>query len=248
MPNILRAVIFDLGGTLMFEREATRPIGAQGDEALTRYLREQGLELNLSTFPLEFRKKLDMYFNQREKDLFETTYSFVLRDILSSKGYNDMSDDLIRSALDRLFAVTQTNWILESDTLSTLKKIEADGYRMGLISNAGDDKDVQQMVQKFHISRFFDFVLTSAACSYRKPHPRIFEMALSNWYFLPSEAVMVGDNLTADVKGAKAAGLFGVWLTRRANSQPEEQADIQPDATISTLAELPSILDRLQVQ
>jgi putative hydrolase of the HAD superfamily len=248
MPNILRAVIFDLGGTLMFEREATRPIGAQGDEALTRYLRDQGLELNLSTFPLEFRKRLDTYFNQREKDLYETTYSFVLRDILSSKGYDDVSDDLIRSALDRLFAVTQTNWVLESDALSTLKKIEADGYRMGLISNAGDDKDVQQMVQKFRISRFFDFVLTSAVCSYRKPHPRIFEMTLSNWYFLPSEAVMVGDNLTADVKGAKAAGLFGVWLTRRANSHPEEQADVTPDATISTLAELPSILDRLQVQ
>ena len=94
----------------MFEREATRPIGAQGDEALTRYLRDQGLELNLSTFPLEFRKRLDTYFNQREKDLYETTYSFVLRDILSSKGYDDVSDDLIRSALDRLFAVTQTNW------------------------------------------------------------------------------------------------------------------------------------------
>ena len=248
MPNILRAVIFDLGGTLMFEREATRPISAQGDEALTLYLREQGLELNLSTFPLEFRKRLDSYFSQREKDLFETTYSFVLRDILGSKGYDDVSDDLIRNALDRLFAVTQTNWVLESDTLSTLKKIEADGYRMGLISNAGDDKDVQQMVQKFRISRYFDFVLTSAACSYRKPHPRIFEMALSNWYFLPSEAVMVGDNLTADVKGAKAAGLFGVWLTRRANSHPEQQADVTPDATISTLAELPSILDRLQVQ
>ncbi|MBV6400040.1 MAG: Phosphoglycolate phosphatase [Anaerolineales bacterium] len=248
MPSILRAVIFDLGGTLMFEREATRPISAQGDEALTLYLREQGLELNLSTFPLEFRKRLDSYFSQREKDLFETTYSFVLRDILGSKGYDDVSDDLIRNALDRLFAVTQTNWVLESDTLSTLKKIEADGYRMGLISNAGDDKDVQQMVQKFRISRYFDFVLTSAACSYRKPHPRIFEMALSNWYFLPSEAVMVGDNLTADVKGAKAAGLFGVWLTRRANSRPAQQADVTPDATISTLAELPSILDRLQVQ
>jgi putative hydrolase of the HAD superfamily len=248
MPNILRAVIFDLGGTLMYERDATHPVNSHGDEMLTQYLREQGLELNLSTFPMEFRKRLDKYFKQREQDLFETTYSFVLRDILTAKGYDDVSDDLIRNALDRLFAVTQENWVLEKDALATLKKLEADGYRMGLISNAGDDKDVQQLVKKFRISRYFDFVLTSAACSYRKPHPRIFELALSNWYFLPSEAVMVGDNLTADIKGAKAAGLFGVWLTRRATSQSAEQAETQPDATIATLTDLSSVLDRLQVQ
>ncbi len=248
MPNIFRAVIFDLGGTLMYEREASQPVNAQGDEALTLYLREQGLELNLSTFPLEFRKRLDKYFKQRQKDLFETTYSFVLRDVLSSKGYDDISDEIVRNALDRLFAVTQKNWVLEDDALSTLKKLEENGYRMGLISNAGDDKDVQQLIQKFRISRFFDFALTSAACSYRKPHPRIFEMALSNWYFLPSEAVMVGDNLTADIKGAKDAGLFGVWLKRRAGSQKVGQAEIQPDASLSTLSELSSVLDRLQVQ
>ncbi len=248
MPNILRAVIFDLGGTLMYERDAAQRVNAQGDEALTLYLREQGMELNLSTFPVEFRKRLDSYFKQREKDLLETTYSYVLRDILTSKGYDDVSDDVIRNALDRLFAITQTNWVLEDDALSTLKKLEESGYRMGLISNAGDDKDVQQLIQKFRISRFFDFALTSAACSYRKPHPRIFEMALSNWYFLPSEAAMVGDNLIADIKGAKEAGLFGVWLKRRAGSQSAEQVEIQPDAALSTLSELPSVLDRLQVQ
>jgi len=249
MPrNILRAVIFDLGGTLMYEREATHPVNARADEALTLYLREQGFELNLSTFPVEFRKRLGEYFSQREKDLLETTYSFVLRDVLADKGYQDLPDQIIRSALDRLFAVTQTNWILEDDTLSTLTKLENDGYRMGLISNAGDDKDVQQLVKKFDITRFFDFVLTSAACSYRKPHPRIFELALSNWYFLPSEAVMVGDNLVADIKGAQTVGLYGVWLKRRAGSKAAEQSDVKPDAGLTSLNELPALLDHLQVQ
>jgi putative hydrolase of the HAD superfamily len=129
-----------------------------------------------------------------------------------------------------------------------LKKLEENGYRIGLISNAGDDKDVQQLLQKFRVSRFFDFALTSAACSYRKPHPRIFEMALSNWYFLPSEAVMVGDNLDADIKGAKNAGLSSIWLKRRASSRKVHQTEIQPDAEISTLSELSAALDRLQVQ
>src|SRR5262245_4662745 len=104
MPrNFLRAVIFDLGGTLMYEREATRVVNARADEALTRYLIDQGMELNLSTFPLEFRRRLDKYFNQRERDLLETTYAFVLRDILADKGYDDLEDRVVRKALDRLF-------------------------------------------------------------------------------------------------------------------------------------------------
>jgi putative hydrolase of the HAD superfamily len=248
MPGkILRAIIFDLGGTLMYERESWHSINQHADEALTLYLREQGMELNLSTFPVEFRRRLDEYFKQREQDLYETTYSIVLRDVLTDKGYGDVSNDVIREALDRLFTITQKNWVLEEDAKPTIKRLEKEGYRMGLISNAGDDKDVQQLVNKFGIARYFDFILTSAACSYRKPHPRIFEMALSKWYFLSSEAVMVGDNLDADIRGAQNAGLSAIWLRRRAGSVNEEQAQVKADAVLSSLAELPAALDRLQV-
>ena len=67
MPrNFLRAVIFDLGGTLMYERASWDSLTAQADEALTNYLRELGMELNLSTFPREFRKRIGKYFKQRE--------------------------------------------------------------------------------------------------------------------------------------------------------------------------------------
>ncbi len=249
MPrNFLRAVIFDLGGTLMHERAAWEPVIAQADEALTNYLREQGMELNLSSFPSEFRKRIDRYFRQREKDLLETSYSFVLRDVLADKGYRDIPDALIRTALDRLFAITQANWVPEEDALPTLKRLEESGYRLGMVSNAGDDQDVQQLARRFGIFPYFDFILTSAACSYRKPHPRIFEMALSNWYFLPSEAVMVGDNLDADIRGAKSAGLYAVWISRRAGQQNGDPLLVQPDAELSSLSELPAVLDRLQVQ
>ena len=246
--NFLRAVLFDLGGTLMYERATWQSVNAHADEALTNYLRTEGLELNLSTFPREFRTRLSKYFSQREKDLLETTYSFVLRDVLKDKGYGNVPESTLRNALDRLFAITQTNWVLEEDALPTLQKLETDGYRMGLISNAGDDQDVQQLARRFGIAGYFDFILTSAACSYRKPHPRIFELALSNWYFLPSEAVMVGDNLDADVRGAQSAGLFTVWISRRAGERTDDQRSIQPDASLSSLSELPAILDRLQVQ
>jgi HAD superfamily hydrolase (TIGR01662 family) len=249
MPrNIIRAILFDFGGTLMFGRLDWAPVVSKADEALAVHLRSQGMELNLNTFPIEFRTRLSEYFKQRENDLLETTYTFVLREILKDKGYDDVSADTLRNALDSLFSVTQNNWVLEDDAILTLELLKKNGYNLGIVSNAGDDADVQQLALGFGINRYFDFILTSAACSYRKPHPRIFELALSHWYCPPSEAVMVGDHLDADIRGAKNAGLYGIWISRRANPEMEIQEQVQPDASLTSLSELPAILDRLQVQ
>jgi len=245
--NLIRAILFDFGGTLMHGRKDWTPIVAKADDTLTHYLRSEGIEVHINTFPTEFRKRLDDYFKQREKDLLETTYTFVLRELLKEKGYDDISSDVIRRSLDALFSVTQENWVLEDDALSTVRELRDKGYSLGIVSNAGDDADVQKLASNFGITEYFDFILTSAACSYRKPHPRIFELALSNWYCPPSEAAMVGDNLDADIRGAQNADIYGIWISRRADPVRDDQAQIQPDATLSSLSELPSTLDHLQI-
>jgi len=249
MPrNFIRAILFDFGGTLMYGRRNWVPIVAKADDALTSYIRAQGMEVSLTTFSTEFRKRLDEYFKQREEDLLETTYTFVLRELLKDKGYNDVESDVLRGALDALFSVTQENWVLEEDAIPTIEILRERGYKLGIVSNAGDDKDVQQLAKGFGISKYFDFILTSAACSYRKPHPRIFELALSNWYYPPSEAVMIGDNLDADIRGAQKAGLFGVWISHHSDSQKEMLEQVQPDASLSKLSEFPALLDQLQIK
>jgi len=43
-------------------------------------------------------------------------------------------------------------------------------------------------------------------------------------------------------------GIYGVWLSRRADPRTNDQFRIQPDASLSSLTELPAALDRLQVQ
>jgi len=246
--NFIRAILFDFGGTLMYGQRDWVPVIAKADDALTDFLCSQGMEVNPSTFPIQFRKRLDEYFKQREKDLLETTYTLVLRELLREKGYDDVPPETLRRALNALFAVTQENWVLEEDAIPTLRKLREMGYNLGIISNAGDDEDVQQLARKFGITEYFDFILTSAACSYRKPHPRIFELALSNWYCPPGEAVMVGDNLDADIRGAQNADIYGIWIKRRANPQMEVEEQVQPDASLTSLSELPSVLDRLQVE
>ncbi len=93
----------------------------------------------------------------------------------------------------------------------------------------------------------FDFVLTSAACFYRKPHPRAFEIALARWNIPPEEAVMVGDSLQADIFGAKNLGMKAIWITRRAQFTADEEQRIQPDFSLSELNELLPTLEQINL-
>ncbi len=244
MTSYIRAVLFDLGGTLMYSRDAWEPILEQGYQSLANSLYEQGFAINCAELSKTVRYHLDRYFARRDEDLFETTYLAVLRELLAENGHPNVDAKIIRRALDAFYAHTQPNWLLEEDALLTLRTLEAGGYRLGLVSNAGDNQDVFQLVDQFQIEPFFDFILTSAACSYRKPHPRIFELALAHWNILPREIAMVGDSLEADIRGAQALGIFGVWITRRV-SQAANCRGVQPDAEVQTLHELPMLFSRL---
>ena len=244
MNALIRAVLFDLGGTLMYSRDPWEPILERGYQALANSFFEQGINLNCAELPNTVRYHLDRYFARRDEDLFETTYLAVLRELLAEKGHPNTDTKTIRRALDAFYAHTQPNWILEEDALLTLRTLEAGGYRLGLVSNAGDNQDVFQLLERFQIEPFFDFILTSAACSYRKPHPRIFELAMAHWNIPPSEIAMVGDSLDADMRGAQRLGIFGAWITRRV-SKTATSSQVKPDAEIRTLHELPALLSRL---
>lgn len=240
----IQAVIFDLGNTLMYAPRPWPPITIQADRALAEYLCLKGVEIDCDTFHTEFRQRLHSYYDQRDKDLYETSYLFVLRELLAEKGHPNLPEATLRGALDALFAVTQANWVVEADSLPTLAALEQVGYRLGIISNAGDNKDVFQLVDKFGIEGFFDFILTSAACGYRKPHPRIFELALAHWQLQPADIAMVGDTVEADVKGAQRLGMTSIWITRRC-APGTGQPVPAPDAVISSLSELPQALENL---
>jgi putative hydrolase of the HAD superfamily len=239
----IRHILFDLGGTLMHSRGDWEPVLERADEALVESLRADNIQLDAK----QFRERLHEYYEQREKDLQETTYHFVLREMLKKAGHVEVAESVLRSALDAMYSVTQTNWQLENDTIETLQKLQSDQYKLGIFSNAGDDKDVQQLIENFGIRPYFDFVLTSAACYYRKPHPRAFEIALAQWNITPQEAVMIGDSLEADIFGAKQVGMTTIWITRRAQFTDKDMRRIHPDFSLRKLNELLPTLERISI-
>ena len=224
-------ILFDLGGTLMHSRADWVDTFARADQALSQKLHEHHIDLDTAVF----RARLHQYYDQRDKDYHETTYHFVLQELLGELGYAEVSESILRSALDAMYSITQGNWVLEKDCVETLRKLKSRDYRLGIFSNAGDDKDVQELIESFGIRSYFDFVLTSAACYYRKPHPRAFEIALAQWSASPRDAIMVGDSLQADIQGAKNLEMRTIWIRRRAQYKPDEKRRIRPDLSLHGL-------------
>lgn len=217
------------------------PIHDRADQALVNTLEQANIRLDAKLF----RERLHDYYKQRDKDLQETTYHFVLRELLKELGQAEVPESTLRSALDALYAVTQTNWQVEDDAIETLEQLKAAQYHLGIFSNAGDDKDVQDLIEGFGIRPYFDFVLTSAGSFYRKPHPRAFEIALAQWNITPEEAAMIGDSLEADIDGAKQLNMTAIWITRRAHFTDEDMRRIKPDFSIRRLRELLPTLERI---
>ena len=247
----IRAIMFDLGNTLMHPvapPEMWPGVIKRGNEALMEHLCRQGILDECDTFVTDFNQRLRKYYAERDEKMLETSTFLVLKEMLIEKGYPNISDIVIRDSLDAHYAVTQQNWKLEKDALSCLDSLQKSRYKMGIISNAGDDRDVQQLVEKFKIETYFEIVLTSAACGYRKPHQRIFELALEYFNVNPKEVAMVGDTLDADIQGANQMGMYSIWINRRAVTTEGKKPAIQPQTTIKTLAELPMLLQELELE
>lgn len=243
----IEAVIFDLGSTLIHFEGEWHEVLTQSNQELLDHLQAVGIVLDGEEFLNQFKARLDEYYLQRESEFIEHTTRYLLQTLLAEWGYPDVSPDMLESAIKTWYKISEANWKTEEDTIPTLVQLRDKGYRLGLISNAGDDANVQRLVDQADLRPYFDIILSSAKLGIRKPNPRIFEYALNHLETTPSQAVMVGDTLGADILGAQNAGIFAIWITRRANTPANQahQDTIKPDAVIETLSDIPAVLDTL---
>jgi len=93
------------------------------------------------------------------------------------------------------------------------------------------------------IAERIDFAVFSSEVGKRKPHPEIFERALSALDASAEEAIFVGDRLFEDVRGAAELGMTtvqAVWF--RADENPD---GAEPDYQAFTQMDVLNVADRL---
>lgn len=109
-----------------------------------------------------------------------------------------------------------TSFRLFPDVKKILKYLKKAGFKLGVISNASPE--AENILKRTGINNIFDSVIISENVGFEKPDVMIFKSALKTLKVLPQDAIYVGDNFIADIKGAIKAGILPVWLHRKSKN------------------------------
>jgi putative hydrolase of the HAD superfamily len=240
----LNTILFDLGSTLIYFNSDWQEVMPQAVDALRSRLTSYGYDLDNNEFQQSFGQALREYYVERDTEFIEYTTTYLLNSHMEQWGYTGVPESHIEEAVRAFYEISERYWYPEPDAVPTLRALKDRGFRMGIVSNAGDDQDVQALVDKAGVRDYFEVILSSAAVGIRKPNPKIFDLALESIGSKPSQAAMVGDTLGADILGAQNAGLLDIWITRWADT-PANRAHldtIHPTLQIGNLAQLTTLL------
>jgi putative hydrolase of the HAD superfamily len=114
-------------------------------------------------------------------------------------------------------------------------------HELALLTNGAPDLQ-REKIAATGLGRFFKAIAVSGEHGVGKPDPGIFHRLLFELGVSPGEALMVGNSLERDIAGARNAGIRSIWIRVTGS---EEHADVTPDHTITSLSEIPAILEQL---
>jgi putative hydrolase of the HAD superfamily len=241
-----KAVIFDMGGTLMrFVRPgggSWREFEEPGIRGIYHYLIEQG-------HPIASREDdfVEAMFARLAEGWEQSTGGHInLRaaDWIAA-GAADHALTLDEAALieaARRYARPIRDGLRAADgAAETLAALRDAGYRIGLISNTIWPAELHmEDLEEIGLLHYLEHMIFSGEIGMWKPNRQIFLHALEALGAAPEQSVFVGDSPHEDIGGARGAGMRAIWV--RGPEFPLR--DVQPDAIIDALPELLPILER----
>jgi 2-haloacid dehalogenase/putative hydrolase of the HAD superfamily len=237
--NETEAVLFDAYGTVLdvgtYHRDISQYVVQQSKtrfgivtsvDEFNAYWNEEFVDAfkDVIAYCGEFRNMRDLYG-------ISTKNVFCRYGIMVPDAYVEELNFTYKKMLDEAVTVLPT-------VKKTLEKLYANGYRLGMVSN-GDAEELSAHLNG--LIDLFDAIVTSEELGVYKPHPRIFNEALRKLGVSHDKAAFVGDTVTADICGAKKAGLTAIWYNKR---QRIANPGARPDFEIRDMAELLKIVKR----
>jgi putative hydrolase of the HAD superfamily len=206
----ITAIGFDLFETLVTVENLRR------EEAVGRLLqslKSSGFALAEETFLPVYRAAARRFMTAAQHDGRETHNRFWVSTALQELGHEVQPDDpRIALAVETYFSAFVDYAAPIPGTVDMLATLKGK-YRLGLLSNLTHAPAALRIIDRLGMASFFDAVVVSGQLGYRKPHPRVF-LALLDQLGTPKEQMaFVGDNLEADIHGAREMGIQPIWMT-----------------------------------
>lgn len=203
--NKPKGIIFDLGNTVLTE-DWFDPF--PGNTRLLEYAVNPG-----SITPVEIQSFADE-INIGIRDISERLYIEFSVQNFQRLLYETLGITLNIDYADaeRLFWYATSKYSPTKGIFEVLDFLKTKDIKAGILSNtAFSGYLLKEELEKHNLAQYFRFVIASSDYGFRKPSPRIFNVAIKKMNFEPADIWFVGDTLEYDVKGAIQSGLFPVW-------------------------------------
>ncbi len=198
----VRAVVFDLGNTLMWVDPAlvAAALVCAGVAA-----REDAVRLA----EMRARPRIDVVLassSRREgREIVEAFTEFFLDELGVPSGARDAARAALLEAWPRVWRH------VPADTRPTLDALRGRGLRLAVVSNTPDG-GARTRLDAAGLLGAFEFVVDSHEMGIEKPDPRIFAHAARRLALSASKCLYVGDLFSVDVVGARAAGMHAALM------------------------------------
>ncbi|MFC3746039.1 HAD family hydrolase [Paenibacillus sp. GCM10012306] len=134
---------------------------------------------------------------------------------------------------------------------TTIQTLHERGYTLALVAD-GDAQSFKNVFKQHGLHDYFSAMIISENIKAVKPSPRMFKAAigaldLSEQDF--SRTVMIGNNLSRDMKGANALGITSIFQswTPRYPHEPADESE-RPTHTVSEPLQLLELIERLNAE
>lgn len=240
---MIEAVLFDLGDTLLdFDPLPQRELFHSAALATYEHLKTRGC--TLPEFPRYFSKHIWMVrwayitslLKGREIDSFSAIQHWCRK-----SGY-PADDEAVRELIWLWYQPIIPRSHVEPDVIPALRQLQANGLRLGLVSNTLLPGCVlDRHLEMVGLKEFFPIRVYSSEVGYRKPKRRIFQAAVDLLDLPPACCAFVGDLVKTDIKGGHAMG-----MTTILRITPKKQNANRADYRIANIGELPQLITQLR--
>tara|TARA_Y100000590_G_scaffold179444_2_gene204557 strand:- start:3375 stop:4121 length:747 start_codon:yes stop_codon:yes gene_type:complete len=150
------------------------------------------------------------------------------------------SSDLVEALRTKHMELFRQQVTVPAHHTGVLKEL---GKRFPLFvcSNFTDSSCANQVLRESNFTEYFQEIVISDDVGIRKPRKEIFDVVIKASGFCASEILHVGDNLEADVRGAKSCAMQAAWITRQIPDTSKKLRSYNgpdPDFKISDLGDL----------
>jgi putative hydrolase of the HAD superfamily len=175
-------------------------------------------------------------YNQTWRErLTRWTVEHTVRTLTGRCGGAPTDEQVARAVTLRRALASRVLDAVAPSTSDTLTRLRADGWRLGLISNA--TAEAAEAWPASRLAGLFDAAVFSCEVGLAKPDPEIYQVAARRLGARSEDCVYVGDGADDELAGAAAAGMAVIRTVEHNDTDPSWRG-----VTVTSLAELPRLL------